>query len=117
MSERSAISQQQSPAMAMMLQADRPTALLERPETIDVMSVTPEGPPQWLRWRGGEYAVIASSGPERIAEEWWRSAEFDCRARDYFRVQINDGRWLWVFRVRGGNEDAGAGWFVHGEWT
>jgi protein ImuB len=103
---------------------DRPTVLFDKPESIDVLAVTPEGPPSWLRWRGEEHTIIASSGPERIAEEWWHclAAGLAPRcdsmslcavlARDYFRIQINDGRWLWVFRQL----ESGR-WFVHGEWA
>lgn len=35
--------------------------------------------------------------------------------RDYFAVQTDDGRWLWVCRQVGGGSGGGR-WFVHGEW-
>ncbi|HVP73681.1 MAG TPA: DNA polymerase Y family protein [Phycisphaerales bacterium] len=102
---------------------DRPTTLFDEPELIEVLSVTPEGPPRWMKWRGEEHTIIASNGPERIGEEWWRSglargvlpasAGVECAAaRDYFRIQLDDGRWLWVYRQL----ESGR-WFVHGEWT
>jgi hypothetical protein len=34
------------------------------------------------------------------------------KGRDYYEVQDEDGRWLWLFRNRGSGE-----WFVQGEWT
>lgn len=96
--------------------------LYDRPELIEVLSIAPEGPPHQLRWRGEEHAIIASTGPERIDEEWWRSglaavvatnAGVECAAgRDYFRIQIDDGRWLWIYRQL----EIGH-WFVHGEWA
>jgi protein ImuB len=127
-SERSAICDQRS---ASVRHIDRPTLLLDKPELIEVMSVTPDGPPQWMKWRGEEFVVVASDGPERIAGEWWRSGVAaglgeaaprcetaslcDASARDYFRIQIKSGRWLWVYRVR--NHLARGQWFVHGEWA
>ncbi len=50
---------------------DGPTLLLERPEPIVVIAMTPEGPPSWFRWRGREQRITASAGPQRLAEEWW----------------------------------------------
>ncbi len=147
---------------------DRPSLLLERPEPITVIAMTPEGPPLWFRWRGHEQRITASAGPERIATEWWRGngeerhgeerhggtkarrhegrresyaraygrfllgreyhpdaegarSEPSClRAsvpsclltRDYFKVQDEHGRWLWIYRVLEGND-----WFVHGLWA
>lgn len=115
--ERSATSRQQS-----VINHDRPTVLFAIPELIEVMSIAPEGPPQWLRRRGEEYSIVFSDGPERIGEEWWRSVGSvlagvhggvaSLPARDYFRVHLDDGRWLWVYRQLEGGQ-----WFVHGEWT
>ena len=109
--------------------ADRPSLLLARPEPIEVMAVTPDGPPSWLRWQGREHTIVASFGPERVGCEWWkgRSDEAtkrrsdeggrrsDGATRDYFKVQDERGRWLWVYRTRG-SPGATSRWFVHGEW-
>ena len=35
-------------------------------------------------------------GPERIAPEWWRTTE--TAARDYYRIEDNEGRRFWLFR-------------------
>ncbi len=106
---------------------DRPTLLLPRPEPAQVMAVAPEGPPRWLRWQGQEHTLISAIGPERISEEWWwaghvsqRRSDTDSQqhddsappARDYFKVQTESGRWLWLFR----RLPAGR-WYVHGEWS
>lgn len=97
-------------------QPDRPSQLLPRPELIDVIAVAPEGAPMWMRWRGQEHRIISTVGPERIVAEWWASGDGDATgdggARDYFKVQIEDGRWLWIFRQLERN-----GWFMHGAWT
>ena len=53
------------------------------------------------RW----HAVDENHGPEQVAGEWW-SAPFQ---RLYWRVTIDDGRTLWVYRENGQ-------WAVHGWW-
>ncbi len=95
--------------------ADRPSLLLARPEPIEAMAVTPDGPPSWLRWRGCEHTIVASFGPERVGEEWWRGRSDEGATRDYFKVQDERGRWLWVHRARS-SPGATSRWFVHGEW-
>jgi hypothetical protein len=71
-----------------------------------------------VRWRGEDLRIERSVGPERIEGEWWRGGE---PARDYFKVQDERGRWLWVLRRDGGEDGAGAAagsaWFVHGLWA
>ena len=102
------------------IDADRPAVLLQRPEPITVMALTPDGPPARLRWRGMEQRITASAGPERIAPEWWHLApgEYtggknnEVGARDYFKVQDERGCWLWVYRVI----ETGR-WFIHGLWA
>jgi protein ImuB len=60
---------------------DRPPVLLALPEPITVIALCPEGPPSWLRWRGEDHRIVASAGPERIAEEWWdTNGTGDCPA-------------------------------------
>ena len=100
---------------------DRPSVLLDRPDPIQVVAATPDGPPSWLRWRGVEHRVRTAIGPHRIAGEWWKQERHEGtearrheggRARDYFKVEEDSGRWLWVFR-----ELATGRWFVHGQWA
>ena len=102
------------------IDADRPAVLLQRPEPITVMALTPDGPPSWLRWRGMEQRITASAGPERIACEWWHLAPGEYTGgksnevgdRDYFKVQDERGCWLWIYRVI----ETGR-WFIHGLWA
>ena len=101
------------------IDADRPPVLLDRPEPITVMALTPDGPPARLRWRGMEQRITASAGPERIACEWWhegtppeQARKHEVGSRDYFKVQDERGCWLWVYRV----VETGR-WFVHGLWA
>lgn len=90
---------------------DRPSLLLERPEPIDAKATGPDGPPSAVRWRGVEHRLVAARGPHRLAEEWWRDEQRGV-TREYFAVQDDAGRWLWVFRaVESGR------WFIHGQWA
>ncbi|MBL8762361.1 MAG: DNA polymerase Y family protein [Phycisphaerae bacterium] len=88
---------------------ERPSELLTEPAPAEVVALSPDGPVMRVAWRGGSAAILCCVGPERLGPEWWRSRE---DTRDYFRVQEESGRWLWVFRAL----HAGA-WFVHGRWS
>jgi protein ImuB len=99
--------------------AERPSRLFAVPEPAEVIALTPDGPPSWLRWRGAESVITASAGPERIALEWWlgsakgiRQASDHQHTRDYYRIQDEPGRWLWIF-----HELETGRWFVHGTWA
>ncbi|MCC7253249.1 DUF6504 family protein [Hyphomicrobium sp.] len=92
----------------------RPPLLLPRAEPAEVMALMPDGPPLRLRWRGRLHAVRHAQGPERIAAEWWRTAR-DAPTRDYYLVEDEAGRRLWLYREGiPGRETAAARWFVHG---
>ena len=101
-------------ARAALVDADRPSQLLARPELIEVMAITPDGPPVWLRWRGSEHRIASAAGPERVSGEWWTAGleDADDKWRDYFKVQDERGRWLWIFRAQHTRR-----WFAHGEWA
>jgi len=58
-----------------------------------------------FRWRNVVHDVRRLEGPERIAMEWWRSP---APARDYFRVEDEEGRRFWLYR------ESDARWFLHG---
>ena len=94
---------------------DRPIRLLERPEEVQVVYAVPEGPPARFRWRRVEHRTTRHEGPERIAPEWWKDRP-GTRLRDYYKVEVEDGRRLWLYRE--GLADDGRGgaprWFVHG---
>jgi protein ImuB len=99
---------------ARIAQAARPTAMLDRPAPAEVMCLTPDGPVVSLRWRAGAGRIVASEGPERIGDEWWRRPGAGSGAgptRDYFRVCDEAGRWWWLLR-----EVETGKWFVCGGW-
>ena len=78
----------------------RPLRLLS-PEPVSLLRS--EGVMRFRR-RNALYVARAVEGPERIAMEWWHSP---APARDYFRVEDEEGRRFWLYREN-------ASWFLHG---
>ena len=112
---------------------ERPSVLFDRPVEAEVIAMTPDGPPAWVRWSGGGGEVVSAIGPEVVTTEWWLDDGAPARTRrseneedetnealltpargtrEYFRAQDTDGRWMWLFRHR----ESGR-WGVHGVWT
>jgi protein ImuB len=93
----------------------RPVKLLDRPEPIGVVYLSPDGLPRQFRWRGEVHEIVRAEGPERIAPEWWRERS-TARLRDYYRIEDAQGRRYWIYRSglpndgRGGMPD----WFLQG---
>ena len=94
------------------LAVDRPSILFSQPRRIKAMTVMPDKPPFWLKWQGKTYSPSKSIGPERIAPEWWGKDNQTFTSRDYFKVQLPSGVWLWIYR-----ELQSSNWFVHGIWA
>lgn len=97
---------------ARVLQSERPSIIFYRPQPITALSLLPDSPPSRLQWRKKLYAIHAGLGPERIAPEWWGADEALCKTRDYFKVQLTCGTWLWIYR-----EVESAEWYMHGIWA
>ena len=95
------------------LSLGRPPYLFKRPEPITALAMLPDKAPARLYWKGDELTVLQADGPERIAPEWWhlQSPAVDGE-REYFKLQDQHGRWLWVYRER-----ESLRWFVQGLWT
>jgi len=94
----------------------RPLRLFRKAEPITTLGLLPDYPPRAFTWRGVRYTVTRADGPERIFGEWWkREAETDA-LRDYFHVEVEDGRRFWLFRTGDGEsrEPEKQKWFVHG---
>ena len=90
----------------------RPLVLLRRGEVAeDVIALAPDGPPHRFRWRRRVHRVAHADGPERIADEWWRAPG---PTRDYYVVEDEAGRRLWVYREGFLTRDTPTRWFVHG---
>ncbi|HEX7760648.1 MAG TPA: DUF6504 family protein [Caulobacteraceae bacterium] len=100
-------------------QRPRPVRLFRRPEPIEnVLALVPDDPPTLFRWRGQTHRVRRAEGPERLAEEWWRLADFDevqtNHVRDYYRVEDDTGARFWIFRAGLYSDEAPAKWWLHG---
>jgi protein ImuB len=99
----------------------RPIRLFEPPEPVEALWLLPDDPPFSFIWRRCLYRVSRADGPERIAEEWWRSegsgaklcASVDA-VRDYYRVEDKVGRRFWLFRAGFAGGDHPPRWYVHG---
>lgn len=99
---------------------ERPVRLLDRPELVEVVYAVPEGPPAQFIWRRQTHRVMRTTGPERIAPEWWRDRA-GTRLRDYYKIEDQLGRRFWLYREGvhgdGRGRDAWGNdpqWFLHG---
>lgn len=89
----------------------RPSLLFHHPSPVQVIAAIPDSPPSWIKWRGNRYRIRSAFGPERIAPEWWGRDPELMKTRDYFKIQLSSGAWLWVFRHVESQQ-----WFLHGIW-
>jgi protein ImuB len=80
--------------------------LYPEPRPLDVICVSPDGPPQGVWLDGRRERIARHAGPERIETLWWRGRSV---RRDYYRVATEAGSHLWIFRRLGDGR-----WFVHG---
>jgi protein ImuB len=92
----------------------RPIRLLPRPEPIEAVAPIPDDPPILFRWRRRPHQVRRADGPERILGEWWRSAAEAAELRDYYRVEDEEGRRFWLYRLGLYRPEAPPRWFLHG---
>lgn len=89
----------------------RPRPLILFPP--EPITATGTEPPQAFRWRRMQLDTLRSTGPERIAPEWWRDdPNWRSGLRDYWRVETTQGRRLWLFYT-----PQNPGWFVQGEFA
>lgn len=94
----------------------RPLRLFSAPEQVEVVAEVPDGPPARLIWRRVMRKIVRADGPERIAPEWWKLAEKGARARDYYRVEDEEGYRYWIYRngLYDDNRGGPPQWYVHG---
>ncbi|MEL6898396.1 MAG: hypothetical protein AAFP90_20055, partial [Planctomycetota bacterium] len=87
----------------------RPTQLMEPPLEIRVQT-NPKDPQaiQTLGIGNVLHTAVYQWGPERIQTGWWSNGTID---RDYFRVETNNGVWLWVYLHRPSGK-----WYLQGKW-
>ncbi|EJC80242.1 nucleotidyltransferase/DNA polymerase involved in DNA repair [Rhizobium leguminosarum bv. trifolii WSM2297] len=94
----------------------RPVRLLDRPDRITAIALTPDHPPRSITWRGKRHNVKRADGPERVFGEWWkRDSELEA-VRDYYVIENDAGKRYWVFRSGDGvdPETGDRQWFMHG---
>lgn len=93
----------------------RPLKLLDRAERIAVLYATPDGLPRRFRWRDTVHEVSRAEGPERISPEWWRERG-SARLRDYYRIEDEQGRRYWIYRLGLAGDGRGGApeWFLQG---
>jgi protein ImuB len=84
----------------------RPTRLLDPPQLLTMVHITPEGHPVELMVEDQRLRVLAQWGPERLESGWWRGPSV---RREYFRIETDGGQWWWVFRDVQNNQ-----WYLHG---
>jgi protein ImuB len=94
----------------------RPIRLFEPPEPVEAFWLLPDDPPFRFAWRRRPHRVMRADGPERIAEEWWRSEGSGAvnAIRDYYRVEDEEGRRFWLFRAGLSDSSQPPHWFIHG---
>jgi protein ImuB len=73
---------------------------------LEVVCVAPDGPPQFVWLAGQRQRIVHHAGPERIETLWWRGPSV---RRDYYRVALESGSHLWIFRRLTDRR-----WFLHG---
>lgn len=89
---------------------ERPIRLFNPPEYIHVES--PGRPPIVFKWRRMGFESRTAFGPERLTPRW--HTDSDLRTRDYWKVQTQQGRRLWLLTYPGSeNQD----WYVAGEFA
>jgi protein ImuB len=105
--EKKHVERKQTPSLP---RTDRPSLLLNKPQPIRAMATMPDGAPFLVKWREQKYEVREAIGPERISGEWWRSGSSS--SRDYFKIKLPNGTWLWIFR-----ELESSRWYLQGLWA
>ena len=89
---------------------ERPIRLFTPPEYVQVE--TPGRPPKAFKWRRMDFLSEVAHGPERITPRWFRDE--DLRTRDYWKVQTEQGRRLWLLNYPGEETED---WYVVGEFA
>jgi len=97
----------------------RPIELFAPPPSITALRLdsdswnSGDGFPARFRIRGRVEPVRHHWGPERIETRWWRGPLI---RRDYFRIELESGARLWIFRDLREEGDCGR-WYLHGRFA
>jgi protein ImuB len=101
----------QSPESAWPEDRVRPVQLLEPPEAIEAMALTPDYAPRQFVYRNQRHIIVNADGPERISHEWWIE---DGGYRDYYVAEDEEGMRYWLFGMPNDNTSQTRRWFIHG---
>ncbi len=83
-----------------------PPRLLAAPEPLAAVLTTAAGAPRGFVWRRRAFHAARCHGPDRRLGAWWQG---DGATRDYYAVEDEAGRRLWLFR-----DLATDRWHAHG---
>lgn len=89
----------------------RPVQLLEPPEAIEAMALTPDYAPRQFVYRQERHIIVSADGPERISHEWWVE---DGGYRDYYVAEDEEGMRYWLFGTPNDQPGQTRRWFIHG---
>ncbi|MDT3402281.1 Y-family DNA polymerase [Mucilaginibacter terrae] len=89
----------------------RPIQLLDPPEPVSAMALTPDYPPRLFIWKGVQHIIVGADGPERIEREWWLKPG---EHRDYYIAEDEAGCRYWLFRSGHYNAESNQHWYLHG---
>ncbi len=90
----------------------RPPLIFAHPHPIEVEADEDERPLS-VHWRRSIHNITYATGPERIADEWWRPRSA-YGTRDYYRIESEQGRRFWIFRADVTTPAKKQRWFLHG---
>jgi protein ImuB len=89
----------------------RPVQLLDPPEAIEAMALTPDYAPKQFVYRNQRHIIVSADGPERISHEWWTE---DGGYRDYYVAEDEEGMRYWLFGTPNDAPGQIRRWFIHG---
>ncbi|XZE22003.1 Y-family DNA polymerase [Pirellulaceae bacterium SH449] len=84
----------------------RPSLLLKKPVELKVSEFGETGKPTVVCYPRSNVRVVDWTGPERVESGWWNGVT---QRRDYYRLVLENGIWLWVYR-----DLTSKTWFLHG---
>ncbi len=84
----------------------RPTMLFRVPVKLKVTELGEHGRPSIVCYPRSNVRVVDITGPERVESGWWSGGS---QRRDYYRLILENGIWLWVFQ-----DLKDRVWFLHG---
>ncbi|TSJ36439.1 DNA polymerase Y family protein [Mucilaginibacter corticis] len=105
------ISLKEKPGSEWRTDKPRPMQILDKPEPIEAMALTPDYPPRLFIWKGEQHIIVGADGPERIEREWWLEPG---EHRDYYVAEDEQGRRYWLYRSGHYNAENNQHWYLHG---